>query len=349
MKTVLTILILILSQQVAANNSCFDDSEIKDLIKMSRALDKCFDGKSRCSDVSQLTIEEQKERNLLRLVPFDRTQDDLMNKATGVVSVTFGNYDGKYSGQQGLATGQKISRCHILTSAHLLYSDGSFPIESENFKIKFRSGQTCDVKHPFASTVSGKVVFKMMQKGTDYKCQSVDRYGKCEKRLIDAHSDLVIIKLDKFDRTDRNFFTVNSKKPSDLISGQKVNCWGYPGHNSKIRLSEEKSDMLLWAQKDAQIFTGEGFESELGTHTNAIAYKGMSGGGCIVATHPRELVGAFSNNNGINGHSAIALDPEFITEQGANYLSGFHKLHKRYSQAHGGKKLSDLDMECDKE
>lgn len=107
--------------------------------------------------------------------------------------------------------------------------------------------------------------------------------------------------------------------------------------------------MLLWKQKDAQIFNDKGFESDLGTHTNAIAYKGMSGGGCVIETNRTELVGVFSNNNGTNGHSAIALDPKLITKQGANYLSGFHKLHKRYSQAHGGKKLSDLDAECDKE
>lgn len=351
MKTFLTILILILSQQVVANNSCFEDSEIKELIKISKALDKCFNGKSRCGDVSQLSIWEQKERNILRLVPFDRTQDDLMNKATGVVSITFGEYDGNDSGQQFQVSGQKISRCHIVTSAHLLYSDGRLPVESENFKIKFFSGQTCDPEYPFASQTSGKVVFKMMRKGTDYKCQSVDRYGNCEKRRIDGHSDLVIIKLDKFDRNDRDFFTVNSKKPSDLISGQKVNCWGYPGYHSRseIRLSREKSDMLLWAQKEAQIFTGKGFKSSLGILTNAISYKGMSGGGCAMVTNPGELVGAFSNNNGVDGHSAIALDPKIIVEQGPNHLSGFHRLHQRYSQAHGGKKLSDLDAECDKE
>lgn len=204
MKTLLTILILILSQQAAANNSCFDDPEIKELMRVSKALDKCFDGTAPCSDVSQESIEEQKERNILRLAPFDRAQDDLMNKATGVVSVTFGQYGGKYSGQQVSASGQKISRCHVLTSAHVLYSDGNFPIESENFKIKFHSGQTCDINHPFDSRVSGKVVFKMMQ-NTEYKCLNV-RYGKCEKRLVDAHSDLVIIKLDKFDRNDRTFF-----------------------------------------------------------------------------------------------------------------------------------------------
>lgn len=219
MKTFLTILILILSQQAVANNSCFDDAEIKELIRVSKALDKCFDGTSFCSDVSQESIEEQKERNVLRLVPFDRTQDDLMNKATGVVTIAFGEYDGKDSGQQSRASGQKISRCHIITSAHLLYNDGRFPVESENFKIKFFSGQTCDPDYPFVSQTSGKVVFKMMQKGTDYKCQSLDQYGNCEKRRIDAHSDLVIIKLDKFDRNDRSFFTLNSKKSSELVSG----------------------------------------------------------------------------------------------------------------------------------
>lgn len=105
--------------------------------------------------------------------------------------------------------------------------------------------------------------------------------------------------------------------------------------------------MLLWAQKDAQIFTDKSFKSSLGIHTNAILYKGMSGGGCVMATNPRELVGAFSNNNGVNGHSAIALNPKIIVEQGPNHLSGFHRLHERYSQAHGGKKLSDLDAECE--
>ena len=105
--------------------------------------------------------------------------------------------------------------------------------------------------------------------------------------------------------------------------------------------------MLLWAQKDAQIFTGNGFDSEKGILTNAIAYKGLSGGGCVLPDNPTELIGVYVNDNNSNGHSAISLNPEIIAEQGANYISGFSQLSKRFSEAHDNKKqLSDLDADC---
>lgn len=344
MNALLTFFILILAQYTFASNSCFENSQIKELIRASEALDKCFNGTAQCSDVSKKTIEEQKARNARRLVPFDRSKDEFMNRATGAVSVDFKKYNGDFSEKQVSGSGQKISRCHIITSAHLLYKDGKFPVASQNFTIRFHSGQTCNSKQAFESSVEGKVVFKMMDEGKDFECVSLDNSGNCNRRFIKGQSDLVIIKLEK---NDNNFFSLNTTKPTQQRISKRVNCWGYPGHNANIPLTRDVSNMLLWAQKDAQIFTGEGFESEKGIVTNAIAYKGISGGGCVLPNNPKELVGVFANDNNSNGLSAISLDPEIIAEQGANYISGFSQLSKRFSESHGNRKqLADLDADC---
>ena len=97
------------------------------------------------------------------MVPFDRTSSELLNNATGAVSAHFS--EGAYA-----ATGQKISRCHIITSAHLLYGGTKIPVDavdkpdlkdSEHFKVKFHTGQTCDDERLFDKTVEAQVFFKM--------------------------------------------------------------------------------------------------------------------------------------------------------------------------------------------
>ena len=72
----------------------------------------------------------------------------------------------------------------------------------------------------------------------------------------------------------------------------------------------------------------------------------MSGGGCSIATNPRQLVGVFANDNRVDGQSAFEVAPEKPHTDSANYLSTFHKLAERY-QAETGKKISDLNSECE--
>ena len=124
---------------------------------------------------------------------------------------------------------------------------------------------------------------------------------------------------------------------------------GYPGRNKEISLPVEKSEKFLWFQKDAKIYGDVKGTSEMGVATNAIAYKGMSGGGCVFSDSPRVLVGVLTNNNDLNGHSAIQIDKNMPIEQGANYLSTFHKLEARYNLMHmkEGKTLANIDKECD--
>lgn len=338
-----------------ASNSCFDDVAVKQLIEVSSKLDKCFNGEdTNCSTFqNQKPLNEQKVRNSKRLIPFDRTQGDrFMDKATGLVSVTFGEYGGPEAGSKFNGSGQKISSCHIITSAHLLYSDGMFPVDSEDMKVSFKSGQTCDSSKPFAKTAPASVFFKMTQ-NTDYVCDSSYNNGSCAHRQFNGYNDLVILKLKKgtYDKNDSNYFKLNTTAPNSEHSqvykiGQRVNCWGFPGHNENIKLPRSQSNMLLWAQKDAQIFGDDNGKSVSGLITNAISYKGMSGGGCVIENNPRELIGIFANDNRVDGQSAFEVAPEKQYTESANYLSTFHKLAQRY-EAETGKKLSNLNDECE--
>lgn len=346
MKTLTLILTLILAQQVSAS-SCFDSVEIKALIEASERLDQCFKAGNNCNFENR-SIEEQKARNARRLIPVDRSKNALLNEATGVVTADLNGVDEKGNPRFYRASAQKISSCHIITSAHLIYKDGVVPVESNEFKLNFFSGQTCNQKSPFEKASSGKVVFKMIDESrNDFTCAEFDKYGQCKRRHFDAHSDLVIIKLDKYDKSNRNFFTLNTKNPAAHVNKTHVNCWGYPGYNNNLKIGSEKSNMFLWYQKDAQIFSGKDYQSDRGFPTNAITYKGMSGGGCSTSQNPNELVGLFANDNSVQGHSAIAIDTEKVIEQGANFLSGFHKLAARYSEENGGKSIADLDKECE--
>ena len=341
MKALMVILTLILTGEVYASNSCFSNQEIVDLIKASKALDKCFASDDNNCKFKEKTIEEQKARNARRLIPLDRTLDGgFMDRTTGMVSAEFAT-----EGYMVTATAQKISRCHIITSAHLLFADGKVSTQAKT-SINFKTGQTCDSNNPFAIKTSASVLFKMTKEKIDFDCDRFDKYGGCERRKFYGHSDLVILKLDNYDKKDKSFFTLNTSNPSNHPIGQRVNCWGFPGHNENIKLTAPQSKMLLWSQKDAQIFGDLDGQSAYGVLTNAIAYHGMSGGGCVVQSNPRELVGLIANENSANGKSAINVQPSTATTDGANYLSAFHELDKRYT-SETGKKLSDLDKECD--
>lgn len=342
MKALAMILTLILTQQVLASNSCFDTQAVKDLIKASEQLDKCFASDDNDCDIKDLTVEDQKSANSERLIPFDRTSGNgLLERATGVVSADFSSIKSRS------ASAQKISRCHIITSAHLLYGNGKIPVGSNEFSINFHSGQTCDSQVPFKNKTGAKMFFKMVNevKG-DFKCDRLDKYNNCEQRQFNGHSDLVILKLDKYDKNDKSFFTINTNSPSSHQVGQRVNCWGFPDYNENIKLPQAISDAVLWAQKDAQIFGDKQGQSYKGILTNAVAYKGMSGGGCVIASKPTELVGVFANQNSSNGKSAVDVRAETSSSSGANYLSGFHKLKQRYFEE-TGKSIDDLDKECD--
>lgn len=355
MKALITILTLIISNQVLANSSCFANEDVQTLIKFSKSIDHCFSSDINNCDYSSKTVEAQKKRNSIRLVPYDREarQDEIygagfMNNATGIVSVPAANKDGKAISL--IASAAKITSCHVITSAHLLFKDGKMP-NVNNIRVGFHSGQSCDDDKQFKKNVGGTLVFKMMNKGSDFTCQGMDQYGDCEQRLIDGHSDLVIIKLDKgtYSKGDKNHFTLNTKSPSSQVVGQRVHCWGYPGVSENSPLPAAIFKKLLWHQKDAQIFGDQNGTSNLGIATNAIAYKGMSGGGCSVPTNPRELVGLFANNNSIDGKSAIKINPELPVKQDANYLAGFQRLEQRYNAENAltGKTLATLENECE--
>ena len=344
MKLLILILTMILSNKALAGNLCFNDQAVKDLIKASEALDNCFAKDDDECGLREGTPGEQQVSNARRLIPYDRTSGrGFLDRATGVVSAEHSN------GKVIHGSSQKISRCHIITSAHVLFWDTKLSSDMKDATIKFKSGQTCDVNQPFKNEVEAKVAFRMLDEKTDFDC--VGNNGKCENRSFKGHSDLVILKLLKNDKSDRSFYNLNTSNPNSHKVGQKVNCFGYPGnyidnlsrpYNASLKLPVAKSNMMLWLQKDAQIFGDNNGTYEKGILTNAIAYKGMSGGGCVISNNPRELVGLFSNDNNSDGKSAIEINKGNAIKNGANFLSGFHNLEQRY-HAKTGKRLADLD------
>ncbi len=345
MKALAMILTLILAQQVLASNSCFDTQAVKDLIAASEEINECFEKDVNNCKIDKMTVAEQRELNSQRLVPYDRTQNALMNDATGAVSANFG------SGNVDAASGQKISRCHIISSAHLLYGDAGIPVDSqdlpalkdsEHFDVNFHSGQTCDSRL-FNSKIGAQVFFKMTNAGKDFVCDKKDGNGNCLSRRFYGKSDLVILKLKNYNKNDKNFFKLKTTPITASSTGDRVNCWGYPEHNNQIKLSKETSDKVLWFQKDAKIFAGSNAKGVL---TNAIAYPGMSGGGCVAASKPNELVGIFADKNSATGHAAVEVTARTADAKSANFLSPFQQLAERYAQA-TGKDIANLDSECE--
>tara|TARA_B110001454_G_C12723340_1_gene436858 strand:- start:74527 stop:75561 length:1035 start_codon:yes stop_codon:yes gene_type:complete len=344
MKALAMIITLILTQQVLASNSCFDTQAVKDLIAASKELDECFDKDVNNCNIDKMSVEDQRELNSQRLIPHDRTKDTLMNDATGAVSA---NFDSSVEA----ASGQKISSCHIITSAHLLYKNTNVQVDnqdfpalkdSEQFDINFHSGQTCDARL-FEKSVGAQVYFKMTDAGKDFVCSKQDNSGKCLERRFFGKSDLVILKLKNYNKNDKNFFKLKTTPNAISAAGDRVNCWGYPEYNNQIKLSKDMSDKMLWFQKDAKIFNGN---YDRGVLTNAIAYPGMSGGGCVASAKPNELIGVFAAGNSATGHSAVEVTAKTADTKSANFLSSFQTLAERYKQA-TNKDIADLDKECE--
>lgn len=345
MKVLAMILTLILAQQVLASNSCFDTRAVKDLIAASEEINECFANDVNGCNIDKMAVEVQREINSQRLIPYDRTKNALMNEATGAVSAHMS------SGVEA-ASGQKISRCHIITSAHLLYTQTDIQIDSEDFPalndseqfdINFHTGQTCNSENIFAKKTAAQLYFKMTDTGKDFVCGKKDNSGKCLERRFFGKSDLVILKLKDYNKNDKNFFKLKTSPAEISKVGDRVNCWGYPEYNNQIKLTKEMSDKMLWFQKDAKIFNGS---YDRGVLTNAVAYPGMSGGGCVASSNPQELVGVFAAGNSSTGHSAVEVTAKTADAKSANFLSSFQHLAERYKQA-TKKDIADLDKECE--
>ena len=270
-----------------------------------------------------------------------------MNRTTGAVSVKFGKYDGVDSEQEFSASAQKISRCHIITAAHLLYTDGDFPLESRNFSLTIKTGQTCDIKYPFENAVKASLFFKMTdEERGDWGCKTYTKNNQCEHRLFRGSSDLVILKLDSFDKNDHSYFRLDTSTPSFKESGQRVNCWRYTSGSGLENVTLDESRMYLWTHKDARMYGDNLGKSFKGILTNAVARKGMSGGGCVDSDNPRVLVGLYVQDNKGGGDAGIYINPNDEFSHHPNYLAAFHKLAERYAQTNAGKRLSDLDLQC---
>ncbi|OYZ24255.1 MAG: hypothetical protein B7Y39_02185 [Bdellovibrio sp. 28-41-41] len=322
----------------------FDTQAVKDLIAASEEINECFSKDVNNCKIDKMSVEEQRELNSQRLIPYDRTQNVLMNDATGAVSAHMA------SGVEA-ASGQKISSCHIITSAHLLYTNSNIQVDgqdfpalkdSEQFDINFHTGQTCDARL-FDKKVGAQVFFKMTDAGKDFVCGKQNNSGQCLERRFFGKSDLVILKLKNYNKNDKNFFKLKTTPAAISTAGDRVNCWGYPEYNNQIKLSKDMSDKMLWFQKDAKIFNGS---YDRGVLTNAIAYPGMSGGGCVVSSNPKELVGVFAAGNSATGHSAVEVTAKTADAKSANFLSSFQHLAERYKQA-THKDIADLDSECE--
>lgn len=356
------ILAFLCSQQANASNSCFSTKAVKELIEASEDIDRCFVSDKEDCGYSAKSVIAQKEINATRLVPLDRTTGSrTLDHAVGRVTAFFGPGYGNMIDNEVNGTGQKISRCHVITSAHLIYKFGvvSTSSSNENIKISFLTGQTCDPKRPFTRSAPGRVMFHMLTDSSTYKCKE-DQNGGCELRFILGENDLMIVKLAKgaYDETDRRFFTLDTKRPGAGRNDLRVNCWGFPGHNKYMNVSQEVSDMFLWGQKNAKIFFSFPKYAENGIPTNAIAYKGMSGGGCATGDDPTVLVGIYSNGNSRVGHPAIDISEKNTMQRDANYVSPLNKLadefraaRQDYNRRNPTKRLAtelaQLDSECD--
>ena len=336
MRRLWVILTLVVCAEVPANESCFASKVIQDLIETSEELDDCFSSDDDKCKLKKKSPDVQANLNSSRLAPLNRKLGDMfMDRATGTVTVTFPN------GDMFSASAEKISRCHVITSAHLIFADGNVPVASKDYALRFRSGQSCDTSKAWETEASAKLYFAMLT-AADYDCKD----AACSHRLFRGHTDLVLLKLEHFDKIDRSFFSLSSIRPKFFTHGQKINCFGYTPSVNKANLSDAESRMYLWFQKDARMFGDDNGRSHKGVLTNAVTRKGMSGGGCVMPTNARELVGVFSKDNKGGGNPAIYVTPSNIASHAPNYLSSFHELSERYMRT-TGKRLDNLDRECD--
>ncbi len=334
-------------------DTCFKDSRVQALIDQSKETDECFATDQNKCLIEKMTVAEQRELNSQRLVPFDRSTDALFDHAVGKVTAEFAASEGGRSNPRTAnGTGQRISRCHVLTSAHLFYKPTSEQVtnadlpplsDSDHFDIRFHFGQTCDGKLG-QYYARGQVLFRMTRDGRDFTCDIRDNKGRCIERHFNGRSDIVILKLKDYDKSNRHYFQVRTSPVLIPERGTRVSCWGFPGYNNQISsLPKELSDQLLRHQLNAKIFPGS---YDRGLLTNAIAYPGMSGGGCVLASAPTELIGIYAEKNSLTGHSAILASARTADERSLNFLSPLDHLAERYRAA-TGKRIEDLDKECD--
>jgi len=325
------------------SDACFKDPQVQALIEQSKEIDECFASDQNKCLIEKMTVEEQREFNAQRLIPFDRSKNALFDQAVGVVTANFSVAGHRSSAD---ATGQLISRCHVLTSAHLFYRETSERVsgvelppkaESDHFNIRFHFGQTCDANLASHHT-QGHILFRMTRDKQDFAC----RWG-CDERHFYGKSDAVILKLKDYDKRNRQFFNVRSTPVSIPQVGSRVSCWGFPGYNNQIKLPKALSDQLLWYQLNAKIFPGS---NARGILTNSIAYPGMSGGGCALATAPQELIGIYADSSSATGHAVIMAPAQTADARNLNFLTPLDHLAERYRAA-TGKRIEDLDKECD--
>ena len=343
------ILLVLISANAHSTESCFSNNKaILELIRASEELDECFATDKDPCKLKKKSIDFQANVNSSRLIPLNRMAGDkFMNRTTGVISVKFGKYDGVNSEKQFAGSAQKISRCHIIAPAHLIYTDGDFPLESRNFSLTFKTGQTCDIKYPFENEVKASLFFKMTDKKRgDFGCKSETYNHACEKRLFRGSSDVVILKLDSFDKNDDSYFRLDTSTPIFKEGGQRINCWGYTSKIGLENVTSDESRMYLWTHKDARKYGDNLGKSFDGVLTNAVSRKGMSGGGCADSDNPRVLVGLYVNDNKSGGDAGIYINPNDVFYAHPNYLAAFHKLAERYAETNAGKRLSDLDLQC---
>jgi hypothetical protein len=240
-----------------ASDACFQNPKIQGLINASKELDSCFvDISSDPCGLKLLTIEEQRDVNSQRLVPLNRIEQPFFNDAVGIISTDVHE-------KTPVATAQRVSSCHLITSAHLFYKDGSVPVSpqevpvpSDHVSAYFHFGQTCSAVRTREST-SARVIFKMTREGIDFVCDGKDSSGICVRRHFYGKSDIVILRVEDGGRSN-NYFDIAPSVALNPRQGANVNCWGFPSHNQYLNLDKNLSNMLLWHQKKcSNILWGE--------------------------------------------------------------------------------------------
>jgi hypothetical protein len=340
MKTLILILTLA-AQNAYACVDLFQNTSAQELILASEKLDKYFNDDENFFEYTRgefkKSIKQQKIDNAARLVPYDRAQNsNFLNFASGRVQVRIDGVDGAYEG-----SAQKISRCHIVTSAHIVYGDTRAKLDASNIRIGFFSGQSCDPLKAYTFSTPALVHFKMTDK-SDFRVEGAER-------RFHTSTDLVILKLKEFDALDARYFKINTTRLNANEGGVKIDCWGFPGFRKKQQLGAYTGGHYLWRQKDARIF---GFTEKYGYVSNVVGAHGMSGGGCSIARKGKsesELIAIIAGGYGFNpidDASELIVSAEDIGEKAGTMLSSFDLLSRRFNKQNK-KQIESLDKECD--